>query len=46
MTKPLKNGDPCPCCGQPIQTDDPGLLVALTWLAELLGAARPDDDAP
>ena len=26
MTKPIKNGDPCPYCGQPIQTDDPVML--------------------
>lgn len=46
MMKVLKPGDPCPCCGQPIQTDDPVMLVALTCIAELLGAVRPDDDAP
>ena len=43
MTNPLINGDPCPCCGQPIQTDDPVMLVALTYIAELLGAVRPGD---
>lgn len=32
----LKHGDPCPLCGQPIQTDDEGALLALTLLREYL----------
>lgn len=30
----LKTGDPCPCCGQPIKTDDPFLLQILTDIAD------------
>lgn len=30
----LKRGDPCPCCGQPIKTDDPDALRLLGWIAE------------
>ena len=26
----LRRGDPCPCCGQPIETDDPDVLALLT----------------
>ena len=32
--KILHRGDPCPCCGQPIQTEDPERLLFLSWLAE------------
>ena len=32
----LKRGDPCPLCGQPIQTDDEGALLALALLREYL----------
>ena len=32
----LKPGDPCPLCGQPIQTDDEGTLNALTMVREWL----------
>ena len=28
----LKKGDPCPCCGRPIKTDDPDVLRLLTWI--------------
>ena len=34
--KRLSRGDPCPCCGQPIQTDDPFTLGVISALAELL----------
>ena len=30
----LKPGDPCPCCGEPIKTDDPFLLKILTDIAD------------
>ena len=29
----LKKGDPCPCCGQPIQTSDRDVLLLLSWVA-------------
>ena len=32
--KPLKTGDPCPCCGQPIKTKDPQLLCLLTYIRD------------
>lgn len=42
----LKPGDPCPCCGQPIITDDPGTLLLLSWLAWLKGQkSRPEAGA-
>lgn len=28
----LKPGDPCPCCGQPIKTNDPAILSFLTYV--------------
>lgn len=31
--KYLIPGDPCPCCGQPIVTDDPMVLDLLTVIA-------------
>jgi len=36
----LKRGDPCPLCGQPIQTDDEDALLALTLLREHLEIAE------
>ena len=33
----LKTGDPCPCCGQPIQLTDPDALRLLALTADLLG---------
>ena len=33
--KLLKPGDPCPCCGRPIQEGLPtGTMIFLSWLAE------------
>ena len=32
--KPLKQGDPCPCCGQPIKTTDPAILAFLTHIRD------------
>ena len=29
----LKTGDPCPCCGQPIETKDGETLYLLSWIA-------------
>ena len=34
--KPLKTGDPCPCCGQPIKTTDPEKLRSLNDLRAYL----------
>ena len=48
----LKTGDPCPCCGQPIQLTDPDALRLLAMTADLLGlpehsaAPKPDDIPP
>lgn len=28
--KPLKTGDPCPCCGMPIKSTNPEMLRLLT----------------
>lgn len=32
--KILKKGDPYPCCGRPIQSGDPDLLLVLSWVAD------------
>ena len=32
IVKPMKTGDSCPCCGQPIKTKDPDLLYLLGWI--------------
>ncbi|BAK99185.1 hypothetical protein OBV_19870 [Oscillibacter valericigenes Sjm18-20] len=32
----LKTGDPCPCCGQPIEYTDPDKLRMLAMIADLL----------
>lgn len=37
MEKLLKPGDPCPCCGMPIKTNDPDKLLVLNWLAWVMG---------
>lgn len=34
MENMLKRGDPCPCCGQPIKTNDPQLLLLLTLMRD------------
>ena len=31
--KQLQRGDPCPCCGRPIKTNNPEVLRLLTWIA-------------
>lgn len=36
----LKPGAPCPCCGEPIKTNDPDRLLALNWLAWAMGARK------
>lgn len=42
----LKPGDPCPCCGEPIKTDDPDVLLALNWIAWVKGQrGRPETGA-
>lgn len=42
MEQILKPGDTCPCCGQPILSDDPGKLLLLSYLAWLKrGNPRP-----
>lgn len=30
-----KKGDPCPCCGQPIKTDNPEALYLLSWIGDM-----------
>ena len=30
--QPMKTGEPCPCCGQPIKTRGPDLLYLLGWI--------------
>ena len=46
--KLLKPGDPCPCCGRPIQEGLPaGTMIFLSWLAEgmaLRHAAKSGED--
>lgn len=32
--KMLKPGDTCPCCGQPIKTKIPEVLLVLSWIEE------------
>ena len=32
--KILKKGDRCPCCGEPIKTDDKDVLLLLSWVAD------------
>lgn len=34
MTKLLKTGDPCPCCGEPIKTKDPDALLLLSLIRD------------
>ena len=41
----LKLDDPCPICGQPIQTEDPEALFVLSVLADLIdGTKREAND--
>lgn len=39
--KLLKTGDKCPCCGQPIVTEDERLLLILSAMADMM----EDDNA-
>lgn len=32
--KRLRTGDPCPCCGQPIKTRDPEVLLLLSFIRD------------
>ena len=32
IIKPMKTGESCPCCGQPIKTKDKDLLYLLGWI--------------
>ena len=32
IIKPMKTGESCPCCGQPIKTKDTDLLYLLGWI--------------
>lgn len=42
IEKLLRPGDPCPCCGMPIKTDDPEKLILLSWLAQVMGRQKKD----
>lgn len=42
--KQYKTGDPCPCCGQPIQLTDPAALRLLGILAEMMGFDGPEEE--
>lgn len=42
MDNILKPGDPCPCCGMPIKTNDPDKLLAMNWLAWAMGRQKRD----
>ena len=41
----LQPGDLCPCCGQPIKTQDPDALMLLSWIAWLTGD-KPEKSWP
>lgn len=41
--KLLKTGDKCPCCGQPIVTEDERVLLILSEIAEEMEAENADD---
>ena len=41
--KPLKTGDPCPCCGQPIKSTNPEVLSLLTDMRNF-GWSRHDSE--
>jgi len=38
----LRPGDPCPICGQPIQTEDSEALFVLSVLANLIDGTKQD----
>lgn len=46
MIEPLKPGDPCPCFGMPILTDDPKRLLLLIRLGRMLDADRKSRPEP
>lgn len=31
----FRRGDPCPCCGQSIKTDNPEVLYLLGWISDI-----------
>ena len=42
--KMLKTGDKCPCCGQPIVTEDERLLLILSAMADMMEDANEQTD--
>lgn len=41
--KILKTGDPCPCCGKPIQSRDNDVLMMLSWVADKRRLPTPEE---
>lgn len=41
--KPLKTGDPCPCCGQPIKSTNPEVLSLLTDMRNFWWSRRDSE---
>lgn len=39
----LKTGDTCPCCGQPIVTEDERILLILSAMADMMEDNNADD---
>ena len=37
----LQTGDPCPCCGRPIKSEDPEVLALLTLIRDSMALAEP-----
>ena len=36
----LQTGDPCPCCGRPIKSEDPEVLALLTLIRDSMALAE------
>ena len=41
--KMLKTGDKCPCCGQPIVTEDERLLLILSAMNDIMISSEGND---
>lgn len=35
VVRKFKRGDPCPCCGQPIKSNNPEVLYLLGWISDM-----------
>lgn len=40
----LQTGDPCPCCGRPIKSEDPEVLALLTLIRDSMADSAREEE--